>query len=150
MDPYNVIWTSQSKNSGESMPVSGGDIGLNVWVEHDELLVYMGRAGYRDANGALLKPGRVRVKLLPNPFENADFRQALTLREGYVLVTAGEGGTIRMLPAWPEAWDVDFKLHAPYKTTVEGTFRAGEMTSLHVTPKERQDDVLGLGATVAT
>ena len=36
LEQYNVIWTSQSKNSGESMPVSGGDIGLNVWVENDE------------------------------------------------------------------------------------------------------------------
>ena len=58
LDQYNVGWTSQSKNAGESMPVSGGDIGLNVWVENDELLLYMGRAGCRDENGALLKPGR--------------------------------------------------------------------------------------------
>jgi len=46
LEPYNVVWTSQSKNSGESMPISVGDIGLNVWVENDELLVYMGRAGF--------------------------------------------------------------------------------------------------------
>ena len=84
LDQYNVVWTTQSKNSGESMPVSGGDIGLNVWVENDELLVYMGRAGYRDENGAILKPGRVRVKLTPNPFVKAEFRQELKLDEGYV------------------------------------------------------------------
>ncbi len=88
LDQYNVAWTTQSKNSGESMPVSGGDIGLNVWVENDELLVYMGRAGYRDENGALLKPGRVRVKLTPNPFEKAAFKQELKLLQGHVLVTA--------------------------------------------------------------
>jgi hypothetical protein len=88
LEQYNVVWTSQSKNSSESMPCSGGDIGLNVWVENDELLVYMGRAGYRDENGAILKPGRVRVKLTPNPFENAAFGQELKLGEGYVLVTA--------------------------------------------------------------
>ena len=65
-----------------------GDIGLNVWLEKDELLVYMGQAGCRDKNGALLKPGRIRVKLTPNPFENAEFKQEMKLREGYVLVTA--------------------------------------------------------------
>ena len=65
-----------------------GDIGLNVWLEKDELLVYMGQAGCRDKNGALLKPGRIRVKLTPNPFENAEFKQELKLREGYVLATA--------------------------------------------------------------
>ena len=48
---YNVAWTTQSKHAGESMPVSGGDIGLNVWVENDELLLYMGRAGCRDERG---------------------------------------------------------------------------------------------------
>ena len=107
LDAYNVVWTSQSKNSGESMPVSGGDIGLNVWVENDELLFYMGRAGYRDENGALLKPGRVRVKLTPNPFENGKFRQELKLREGYVSVngefarwhSAGDQGLGRGLSA---------------------------------------------------
>lgn len=29
LDCYNVIWTTQSKNSGESMPVSGGDVGVH-------------------------------------------------------------------------------------------------------------------------
>jgi len=46
-------------------------------LEKDELLVYMGQAGCRDENGALLKPGRIRVKLTPNPFENAEFKQEL-------------------------------------------------------------------------
>ena len=85
------------------MPVSGGDIGLNVWVEKDELLIYMGRAGYRDENGALLKPGRVRVKLIPNPFENAELRQELKLREGYVLVTAKQSdGNDVSIKIWVE------------------------------------------------
>ncbi|MEO5996920.1 MAG: DUF5703 domain-containing protein [Chitinophagaceae bacterium] len=37
---YSVSWTSQSKNSSESMPCGGGDIGLNVWVENGEVLFY--------------------------------------------------------------------------------------------------------------
>ena len=88
VDQYNVVWTIQSKHAGESMPVSGGDIGLNVWVENNELLVYMGKTGCRDENGAQLKPGRLRIKITPNPFQNATFRQELILRDGYVLVTA--------------------------------------------------------------
>lgn len=32
LKPYNVVWTTQSQNSSESMPCGGGDIGLNVWV----------------------------------------------------------------------------------------------------------------------
>lgn len=87
LEQYNVNWTTQSKNSGESMPVSGGDIGLNVWVEDNELLIYIGRAGYRDENGALLKPGRIRMRLSPNPFEYGVFHQELKLREGHVLIS---------------------------------------------------------------
>lgn len=88
LDPYNVVWTNQSKNAGESMPVSGGDIGLNVWVEDDELFFYIGRADCRDENGALLRLGRVRISLIPNPFEHGTFRQELRLRAGYVLINA--------------------------------------------------------------
>ena len=103
LDQYNVGWTSQSKNAGESMPVSGGDIGLNVWVENDELLLYMGRAGCRDENGALLKPGRIRINLSPNPFEKADFCQQLKLSEGYVLVSAKQpGGNDVAIKVWVE------------------------------------------------
>ncbi|HCO92629.1 MAG TPA: hypothetical protein DIU00_01540 [Phycisphaerales bacterium] len=36
LEQYNVVWKSQSRNSGESMPCSGGDIGLNVWAENNE------------------------------------------------------------------------------------------------------------------
>ena len=103
VEQYNVVWTSQSKNSSESMPVSGGDIGLNVWVENDELLLYMGRAGCRDENGALLKPGRIRIGLTPNPFKNGKFRQELKLREGYMLITARQpDGNNLAIKVWVE------------------------------------------------
>ena len=36
IDPYNVRWTRQRKNSGVSMPCCGDDVGLNVWVENKE------------------------------------------------------------------------------------------------------------------
>jgi hypothetical protein len=93
LDRYNIIWTSQSGNSGGSMPCVGGDIGLNVWVEEDELLFYIGRMGCRDENGSLLKMGRVRVSMDPNPFtENGAFTQTLKLKEGLVEIRAGEPG----------------------------------------------------------
>ncbi len=52
-----------------------------------------------------------------------------------------EGKRILLLPAWPSDWDVDFKLHAPYHTTVEGTFRNGKLERLAVTPGSREKDV---------
>lgn len=30
---YDTIWTTQSLNSAGSMPLGGGDVGLNVWAE---------------------------------------------------------------------------------------------------------------------
>lgn len=33
-DSYNVVWTTQSRNSSESTPLGGGGLGLNVWAEN--------------------------------------------------------------------------------------------------------------------
>ena len=49
---------------------------------------------------------------------------------------------IRLLPAWPEDWDVDFRLHAPENTIVEGSVRDGEIQDLKVTPESRLADVI--------
>lgn len=42
LQTYNVEFTSQSENAGDSMPVGGGNLGLNVWAENDEVLFYIG------------------------------------------------------------------------------------------------------------
>jgi hypothetical protein len=52
------------------------------------------------------------------------------------------GREIRLLPAWPKDWDVAFKLHAPYDTTIEGIFENGKIKSLKVTPEARERDVI--------
>jgi hypothetical protein len=46
-----------------------------------------------------------------------------------------------LLPAWPEDWDVDFKLRAPYQTVVECIFEQGKVKTLKVTPPDRPWDV---------
>lgn len=89
-------WTTPSKNSSESMPCGGGDIGLNVWVENGDVLFYVARSGAFDENNTLLKQGRFRIRLTPNPFSNpTDFKQTLKLNDGYMLVSAG-GSVIRI------------------------------------------------------
>lgn len=50
-------------------------------------------------------------------------------------------GKIYVLPAWPKDWNVDFKLHAPYQTIVEGVYRDGKIKKLKVTPKSRRRDL---------
>jgi hypothetical protein len=60
---------------------------------------------------------------------------------------SAEERKIYLLPAWPKDWDVDFKLHAPYATTVEGRFRRGKMEKLVVTPPARAADVVDMSRT---
>ena len=61
--PQPYTWTSQSKNSSESMPCGGHDVGMNVWVENGDLLIYLSRSGFFDENNTLLKAGRLRLHL---------------------------------------------------------------------------------------
>ncbi len=90
--PADVVWNSQSRNSSGSMPCGGGDIGMNVWVEDDDVFFYLCRSGSFDENNTLLKQGRFRIRLTPNPFAGrSDFRQTLHLKDGYVSVTTPVG-----------------------------------------------------------
>lgn len=59
-----------------------------------------------------------------------------------------DGREIRLLPAWPKEWTADFKLHAPYKTTVEGRVENGNVIDLNVTPESRRKDIVRPGPTV--
>ena len=49
---------------------------------------------------------------------------------------------IIIAPAWPKNWDVEFKLHAPQNTTVEGTLKGCKLIELKVLPKGRMKDVI--------
>jgi hypothetical protein len=86
--PKDYVWTTPSKNSSESMPCGGGDVGMNVWMEDGDVLFYLSRSGSFDENNTLLKAGRFRISLSPNIDVN-HFRQILHLNEGYVEVTDG-------------------------------------------------------------
>lgn len=103
-DAYNIIWTKQSKNASESMPCGGGDIGMNVWVEKGELLIYFMRSGSFDEHNTLLKSGRIRVTLSPNPFEGTTFKQELHLQEGYVSVEGEHNGIKARINIWAEVF----------------------------------------------
>ena len=52
------------------------------------------------------------------------------------------GGAIRLLPAWPKTWDVDFRLHAPGNTIVTCQTKGGRIVKLDVTPESRKKDVI--------
>jgi alpha-L-fucosidase 2 len=53
-----------------------------------------------------------------------------------------DADSIRLLPAWPKEWNANFKLHAPYNTTVEGRVENGKVIDLKVTPESRRKDIV--------
>jgi len=61
-----------------------------------------------------------------------------------LMQTNGRG--IVLLPAWPKNWNAEFKLHAPYETTVEGRIMKGKLVDLKVTPVARKSDVTIAGS----
>ncbi len=53
--------------------------------------------------------------------------------------------SILLFPAWPKQWNVEFKLHAPHKTIIEGRYENGTIHSLEVQPQSRKSDVQIIG-----
>jgi len=53
-----------------------------------------------------------------------------------------QGGAIRVLPSWPQGWNVDFKLHAPGNTIVHCVAKEGTILELTVSPLSRLKDVI--------
>lgn len=101
----NVVWTTPSKDHNGSMPIGNGDIGMNVWGEQDgDLLLLLSKTDAWSENHRLLKLGRVRVKLSPNPFiDGAPFTQTLHLRQGEIELSAGEGAEEVRIRIWVDA-----------------------------------------------
>ena len=84
---YDVVWTSPSKDSAGSMPIGNGDISLNVWMEESgDISFYIGKTDAWGDNARLLKVGKVRISIAPNPLgDNVEYRQTLSLRNGEIV-----------------------------------------------------------------
>ena len=78
--PYNVVWDSPSKDSLDSMPLSGRrGAGANVWVQDGSIWLYLAHNGAYDEQGRLLKLGCVRITPVDCRLGDAGFRQELDL-----------------------------------------------------------------------
>jgi len=60
------------------------------------------------------------------------------------MLLQSDGQKMFLLPAWPEDWDVSFKLHAAHNTTVECEYRDGKVQSLKVDPPSRRADIIDM------
>ncbi len=104
------------------MPCGGGDIGLNVWVENGDILFYVAKSGTFDENNTLLKLGRVRLRLSPNPFKNGtSFKQELVLKDGYIKINNASKDLSSEIKLWVDVFNpvvhVEIKSNNPVVTT---------------------------------
>lgn len=106
---YNIKWHGQSKNSADSMPVGGHDIGCNVWSENDKIYLYVQQSGWFDENNSMLKFGRIRVEFEEGVIDET-IEQELVLEKGYI--------RIRVKDIQMEIWaDVQFPIvHLEYES----------------------------------
>ncbi len=102
---HDVVWTTPGADASGSMPLGNGEVGLNLWVEEGGDLVFtVARTDAWSEVSRLLKLGRIRVRLSPNPFaKGAPFRQTLRLREGAVHLAAGPPGSEVLLRIFVDA-----------------------------------------------
>lgn len=103
--PAPLVWTTPSHDSSGSMPLGNGDIGVNVWVEENgDLLFYLSKTDAWDENACLLKLGRVRLALDPNPFfAGQSFRQELNLAAGTITIHATHDAGDVSVRLWVDA-----------------------------------------------
>jgi hypothetical protein len=62
------------------------------------------------------------------------------------MLLQSDGKKIFLLPAFPENWDVSFKLRAAFNTTVECEYRDGKVQSLKVSPESRRADIIDMSS----
>ncbi|MGA2248251.1 MAG: DUF5703 domain-containing protein [Verrucomicrobiota bacterium] len=87
-----VTWTRPGTNENDSMPLGNGDLALNVWTEtNGDIVLLAAKSDSWSENGQLLKLGRVRVRLNPNPFAAPrSFTQTLHLETAEVTLASGK------------------------------------------------------------
>jgi alpha-L-fucosidase 2 len=96
-----VAWTRLGQNENDSMPIGNGDLAANVWTEENgDLVMLVAKADSWTELGKLVKLGRVRIQITPNPLIGAmDFKQLLRLEDGSIEISSG-ANTIRV---WVDA-----------------------------------------------
>lgn len=135
---YDIVWNSQSKNSSESMPCGGGDIGLNVWTENGDILIYVGRSGSLNEDNALMKSGRLRLTLSPNPFNGNILKQQLHLQQGYVTIDGENNGVKATVKIWVDVFNpvVHMEVSADKKVELLSAYESWRYKDRAIVPRE--------------
>lgn len=113
----NVVWNTLGKDSGDSMPLGNGDIGLNVWTEQNgDVLLYISKTDAWAEDGNLVKVGRVRISLTPTEFLTGNtFQQKLLLEDGSIELTGAHNSKVRI---WVDAYHPAVRVEALFSKPV--------------------------------
>ncbi|MBR0038129.1 MAG: hypothetical protein IJP70_10905 [Bacteroidales bacterium] len=89
------------------MPLGGGDIGMNVWVDDSTFTThcYVSQSGWFDENNTLLKAGLLHISPLDslsrrNPASVNSFEHRLCLRDGYQRIRIDD----MEITLWVDVW----------------------------------------------
>lgn len=127
-----------------------GPKGYQGWRQDSIFMAYLGLA--EQAQKDLI--GRAKTKHVGSRFPafwgpNMDWipdqdHGGVLMKTFQSMILQSEGEKIFLLPAWPKDWNAEFKLHAPYKTIVEGRVENGNLIDLKVTPESRRKDIVNV------
>lgn len=135
-----VSWHSLGTNENNSMPLGNGDIGLNVWTEQNgDIVLLLAKADSWSENGQLLKLGRVRVSLTPNPFvTTAAFSQTLKLESGEIQIQGGQA----LVRIWADANNpvVHLEIQGDRPMALKATSEIWRGKSYHLSQQAVQQD----------
>lgn len=97
----NLVWQGLGQNENDAMPFGNGDITVNAWTERNgDIVLLLGKADAWAQDASLLKIGRIRISVKPNPFaDTTGITQTLFFKNGTVEVKKGNN-TVRL---WADA-----------------------------------------------
>ncbi len=97
-----LTYSERATDSSDSIPMGNGDIGINLWIENEgDLLFYIAKSDAFSEHNQLLKLGRIRMSLTPNPFSgNQPYKLELDCSTGIATATAGD----LMIEIWVDAF----------------------------------------------
>jgi alpha-L-fucosidase 2 len=146
--PFRLVsFEKSNRNLGIEAFLRRQDRGNFGWRQDDIFAAYLGLAD--TAREYLV--GRAQSKHAGSRFPafwgpNYDWipdqdHGSILLKTLQAMILQTDGRMIYLFPAWPRGWDVDFKLHAPFRTVIEGNFHNGVAKILKVTPRSRLKDI---------
>ena len=141
--PEPVVWQTLGNNENDSMPLGNGDLAANVWTESNgDIVLLLAKADAWAETGNILKLGRVRIKITPNPFANTSgFTQALQMASGSIKIKRGNNSVL----IWADAYQP--VIHVQAQLAAKGSLMATpELWRKHMPAAAftREDDFLSV------